>query len=380
MGDNRNKTFERKLCEVYSKGTYLGDNSDDSPGGWILAIVENLPEAIPEHAGDPARSNGPVESTQNTRLGVVAVRPESGEVLYEVFEDGPLRAELEKSLLFLNVLEVIVVGSLTANTRKIVDASNRHIEEHNSESLEESRRQVQEFYRSRYSEHEVAPVLKRIMKLSSEVLVCLSAQIKYLAEFKLETIFTLTNFFQTLKDKLCMQLPATTIAALEIFNNVDDHAEKGSLFWLLNHTRTLPGRRMLRSWLTRPLVSRVELLERQGAVAEIVDARGTSFAQMERTRAMLKQLPDLEKGLSKIFYNKCSRPEVLQTLHAFQRVSHAFDPRDTFHFTSPILKDGLSSLTTIAEIIDGFLGEFNHVEAAKDDKYSKVETISWTSC
>lgn len=386
IGDNRNKTFERKLCEVYSKGTYLGDNEDDAAGGWILAIVEDSmrsESAPPETASDPEshRMEADVEIPKESRtvtsgsdlvvkIGVVAVRAESGEVIYDTFADGTLRGELEKRLLLLDVIEIIAVGDISKTTKKIIDTSERRIEEVLRGPADEARNKVREFYTSRYSEKDAAPILGKIMNLPNSILECLGAQISYLAEFNLESIFTLTNFFQPFENRLCMQLPATTIAALEVFQNTTDGSEKGSLFWVLNHTKTLPGKRLLRKWMARPLVNEEDLKGRQEAVEEIVEARGTTFAQIEKAQIMLKKLPDLEKGLSKIFYGKCTRPEVLQTLLAFSRISRAFDSREVFAFKSPILKDSLSSFSSIASTIESFLGEFNHVEAAKDDKFS----------
>lgn len=379
VGENKNKTFERKLCEVYSKGTYLGDNAADVVGGWILAVTVKQVSgqaAVNESTSASQASENSTSSAAQPRggkvtIGVVAIRAETGEVVHDEFQDGPLRSELEKRLLLLDVVEVIQVGPIDSVSRKIVLSSDRRLEEMTILTDVDARERVKSFYTSIHASADTEPVLTKILQLPTSVLQCLAAQMKYLAEFKLESIFTLTNFFSTFEDKMCMQLPATTLAALEIFQNTTDGSEHGSLFWLLNNTKTLPGRRMLRKWIARPLVNMRDLASRQNAVQEVVNARGASFSQLDKVRTMLRKLPDLEKGLSKIFYGKCSRPEVLQVLHAFQRVSRTFDRKDSFAFESPALRDGFSSLSTISEIVDGFLAEFNHVEAAKDDKYSK---------
>jgi hypothetical protein len=51
-----------------------------------------------------------------------------------------------------------------------------------------------------------------------------------------------------------MILPASSLRNLEILQNAADGAVHGSLLWMLDHTHTPFGRRLLRRWVTRPLL------------------------------------------------------------------------------------------------------------------------------
>lgn len=53
-----------------------------------------------------------------------------------------------------------------------------------------------------------------------------------------------------------MQLGGRTIDNLELVANDMDQTVHGSLLWVLDRTKTHPGRRLLRKWITRPLTSR----------------------------------------------------------------------------------------------------------------------------
>lgn len=53
---------------------------------------------------------------------------------------------------------------------------------------------------------------------------------------------------------------------LEILGNSADGGVKGSLIWLLDHTKTAFGRRQFRRWVTHPLRDREAIEERQEAV------------------------------------------------------------------------------------------------------------------
>ena len=104
----------------------------------------------------------------------------------------------------------------------------------------------------------------------------------------------------------------------EIYRNETDYKAKGSLMWILNHTTTKFGARMLKSWIGRPLTDTTcvykskwcgsllipnfrMLRERTDAVEEILE---TSSAKLTVLRQLLRGLPDLARGLCRIQYGK----------------------------------------------------------------------------
>jgi DNA mismatch repair protein MSH3 len=84
----------------------------------------------------------------------------------------------------------------------------------------------------------------------------LALTIKYLTDFQLDHVFKLTKYFTHFSSKSHMTLNANTMANLEIYRNSTNYTEKHSLFWILNHTCTAFGKRLLKRWVGRPLVDR----------------------------------------------------------------------------------------------------------------------------
>lgn len=82
----------------------------------------------------------------------------------------------------------------------------------------------------------------------------LASILRYLEEFGLEHALQLTKYFVHFSSRTHMLLNGNTLANLEIYRNSTDFTEKGSLFWILNHTKTRFGKRLLRKWVGRPLV------------------------------------------------------------------------------------------------------------------------------
>jgi len=116
VGDNRNAPFTRKLTNLYTKGTYVDDidGFDDVAGvgtsapatGYLLCLTERLA--------------GGMGTDEKVNVGIIAVQPSTGDVIYDEFEDGFMRSEIETRLLHIAPCELLIVGELSKATEKLV--------------------------------------------------------------------------------------------------------------------------------------------------------------------------------------------------------------------------------------------------------------------
>ena len=156
-------------------------------------------------------------------------------------------------------------------------------------------------------------LIDKILTFPRLTLLSLSALLTYTIEFGLQNVFT-SKYFQQFSSRAHMLLNGSTISSLEIYRNQTDFSEKGSLLWVLDHTRTKFGRRMLRKWIGRPLLSRpyFVLVQRKELISREVEARLAAVAEMKDSTSykledlsqLLTRLPDLEKGLVRIHYGR----------------------------------------------------------------------------
>ena len=65
---------------------------------------------------------------------------------------------------------------------------------------------------------------------------------------------------------------------LEVLRNSEDGGERGSLLWLLDHTKTPMGGRLLRHWVAHPLRDAAAIQARLDAVEEILHAASPGAA------------------------------------------------------------------------------------------------------
>lgn len=379
-GDNRNAPFVRKLTNLYTKGTYVDEigeleRGEAAPsGGYLLCLTESK-----------AKGSG---TDEKVNVGLLAVQPATGDIIYDSFEDGFMRSDIETRLLHISPCEFLIVGELTKATDKLVkhlssstnvfgDRSRVERIAKSAAAAAESYSHVTQFYAGKLKDtaedkEHASALLDKVLKLPEPVTICLSSMINHLTEYGLEHIFDLTKYFQSFSARSHMLINGTTLESLEVYRNQTDHGEKGSLFWALDKTVTRFGQRQLRKWLGRPLLDRERLQERVAAVEELFrDASTPKVAQLERLLASTKT--DLERSLIRIYYGKCTRPELLGVLQTLQRIATEYgrvaSPEDT-GFASPLIGSAIAALPAILPTVLAYLEQINPEAARKDDKYA----------
>ncbi|KAL8203691.1 UNVERIFIED_CONTAM: Mismatch repair protein msh3 [Gekko kuhli] len=132
---------------------------------------------------------------------------------------------------------------------RIEKMENKHFEYSSAFQL------ITAFYGSQEHDSTGSQALSVILNLDKPVLCSLAAVITYLKEFNLEKILhNPLNFKKLSSEAEYMTLNGTTLKNLEILQNQTDRKTKGSLFWVLDHTKTSFGRRKLKKWVTQPLL------------------------------------------------------------------------------------------------------------------------------
>ena len=391
-GTNKNTAFERGLTNLYTKGTYIDDQEGlEAPvaapdggapaTGHLLCLTETRP-----------RGWG---SDEKVQIGLVAVQPATGDIIYDDFEDGWMRSELETRLLHIAPCEFLIVGEVSKATDKLVQhlsASKTNVFGDNArvERVEkpktmaaQSYSHITKFYADKMkpdgppssqveSSQETGTLLDKVHKLSENATICLSAMITHLIDYGLEHVFDLTKYFQSFSARSHMLLNGNTLTSLEIYRNQSDYAERGSLFWTLDGTQTRMGQRLLRKWVGRPLLDRQRLNDRVAAVEELKERQRTPA--VDRIKHLLgKVRADLERSLIRIYYQKCTRPEllsVLQTLQVIaQEYAHVKSAADA-GFKTEMVNEAIASLPKISNDVVQFLERINPQAGKDDDKYA----------
>ena len=99
-----------------------------------------------------------------------------------------------------------------------------------------------------------------------------------------------------------MDLDLAARRNLELTQTMRAGEKRGSLLWVLDHTKTAMGSRMLRSWLEKPLLSPQQINKRLEAVEELVNAT----VAREELILLLREVSDLERVMARIVTGTCN--------------------------------------------------------------------------
>uniref|UniRef100_A0A8D2A4N2 DNA mismatch repair protein MSH3 n=1 Tax=Sus scrofa TaxID=9823 RepID=A0A8D2A4N2_PIG len=184
------------------------------------------------------------------------------------------------------------------------------------------------------------------------------------------------NFKQLSGEMEFMTINGTTLRNLEILQNQTDMKTKGSLFWVLDHTKTSFGRRKLKKWVTQPLLKLREINARLDAVSEVVHSESSVFGQIQ---SHLRKLPDIERGLCSIYHKKCSTQEfflIVKTLYHLKSEFQALIPAVNSHVQSNLLQTCLLEIPELLSPVEHYLKILNEQAAKNGDKTELFKDLS----
>jgi DNA mismatch repair protein MutS len=110
-----------------------------------------------------------------------------------------------------------------------------------------------------------------------------------------------------------LAMDETAVRTLEVFSTLSGE-RRGSLLWAVDRTRTPMGARLLRAWLSAPLVDAGKIGERHGAVAELMAAPADRRDMGER----LSGMPDLSRLASRLAQDRSGPRDVVALASALE--------------------------------------------------------------
>lgn len=390
--ESKSGLFERRITGVYTKATYMGDEmltGDPSinRSGQVDESGEANSYIMAIHEGD----------AKNT--AIVAVQPVTGDIIYDVFSDSSSKDELETRLAYLVPSEVLIINngsSMSHETQKIVKLRNpsASVQFRVQKKQLEVQADLQKFFSSVESNEKVSHLSDHYqLNYHAAVCGCINELISYLSEFQLSNVFTIPSNISSFTDsRKYMLLPANTLRALDIFEVEDNpSSRKGTLIWLLDHTKTKSGSRLLHKWISRPLVNKEEIEERLTAVQTLRDGRFVHMLDVLKStiQKLGKDGIDLDRLLIKVHYSaeykndKIARKDVYLMLKGFSDVLDVFQKfgeKGLSEFkaanTSSYLQDLLEKMAELAKEphVEQLLGLINSSAAMDTSNLNDQKT------
>ncbi len=146
-----------------------------------------------------------------------------------------------------------------------------------------------------------------------------------------------------------MTMDLYTKKSLELTENSKDHEKYGSLFWLLDMTKSAMGARLLKNYIDRPLLKKEAIEER----LDIVEIFTQQFIQRESIKEILKEIYDLERLSSRIAFGNINARDLKWIASSLKVLPEL--KQQLYSFNEPLtdqLADQIIDLSHITKLID----------------------------
>lgn len=137
-----------------------------------------------------------------------------------------------------------------------------------------------------------------------QVTLALGALISYLKRTQMSGIERINRI--SFKDSTVMHLDINARRNLELTETMRTKEKKGSLLWVLDKTDTAMGKRLIKSWLSQPLLNPATITLRQNAVEELFKNQRA----LDEIKEVLSGVYDLERIMTRIVYGSANGREL----------------------------------------------------------------------
>lgn len=242
-------------------------------------------------------AQGPDDSQESNYLTSVVEKAGGYGLAYSDLSTGEIfathvkrYAEVVNELLSLRTREVVFAGNLSASDRDRLQKANITVSE--PAELEGEYAEISYVQQKLTDSMEKAAVRQLVVYL-------LATQKRSLAHLQVAESFEIGQY---------LQMANTVQRNLELTQSATTGRKQGSLFWVLDKTTTAMGGRLLKQWLSRPLLSLDRIKQRQQMVQALLD----DYFTRENIVDSLKGVYDLERLSGRVAFGNVNPRELLQ--------------------------------------------------------------------
>ena len=174
----------------------------------------------------------------------------------------------------------------------------------------------------------------------------LGAVIGYLKETQKRNDIEAPSEIDFYDDEQYLKLDISARRNLELTKSMMTGEKRHSLLWVVDKTKTAMGKRMIRSWIERPLMSIPKIVKRQNAVGELVD----NPMLRDSVRDALTGVNDIERLMTRIAYGTANAKELKALQSTIERL--------------PNIKSSLSNCSTA--LIESIYNDIDLLEDVRE--------------
>ena len=114
-----------------------------------------------------------------------------------------------------------------------------------------------------------------------------------------------------------LTLDLTARRNLELTETQLRREKKGSLLWVLDHTKTAMGKRLIRNWVEQPLINYSSIILRQNAVEEL----SANTILLDSLMGCMADMFDIERIMTRVVYGSANAKELRTLSRTIEQLS-----------------------------------------------------------
>ena len=247
--------------------------------------------------------------------------------------------------------------------------------------LDESLYDKKRIKKSDYLNKLIKQVDNDIVKIDGMILSMMSLYL-YIRDYQQKDLTHIENI-SLVEDRSYMYLDSATIKNLELIENIQDRDNKGTIFSILDKTKTAMGGRMLKHMIESPLIVKEDIINRQNIIKSFYN----SYKDLEELFINLSAIYDLERINARINMKSANAKDLvalknsLHVIPSIKVVLKSFNSEYTDKLASEI--DSIKEIYDLIDksivddppylmhdgkiIKDGFNEEIDRLRRAKDE-------------
>ena len=141
-----------------------------------------------------------------------------------------------------------------------------------------------------------------------------------------------------------LSISAESRRNLELTESLRTREKRGSLLWAIDKTESSMGKRLLRSFLEKPLTDPGEIGSRLDAVSELFDKTVVT----SKLRESLGKIVDIERLMTRVVYNSCSPRDLAALANASDELENI--KHDGSGLTAALLAETIAKIDNLGDI------------------------------
>lgn len=253
--------------------------------------------------------------TQKNQTGLSFCDVSTGELYATLVEGDGQESKIKDELLKFSPKEILIGGdavkfkTLSAFIKDKLSASVSMLDDEDFAFADSEKVILKQFKKNH---------LKELgLENSQQTVSALGALLSYLSRTQINGMERISTV-ELYQENQYLHIDYNTRRNLELIEPLNSKNKSASLFAVLDKTKTAMGKRLLKSYIEKPLVSMAAIIKRQNGVTELYD----NVMMRTDLQEALVGISDIQRTITRVVYGSANARELRSMCNAMKKLPH----------------------------------------------------------